>query len=96
MKTIMLIVFMTGVVWGQRSQACKACPDTATIDAQFPRQEAKPAKPEKAKLQREPKRHGKDSKKSLSQGALEISLPAPSQPSDAYRATNLQKHASAQ
>lgn len=74
---ILWIVFMTGAVWGQRSQACKACPDTATIDAQFPRRNPKHVKPEKAKLQREPKRHDKGSKKSIPGETLAIRVPAP-------------------
>lgn len=77
MKAILLIVLMTGAGWGQKSQACKACPDSATIDAQFPRNNPKHVKPEKAKLQREPKRHDKGSKKSIPAGALAIRVPAP-------------------
>lgn len=80
MKTIMLLVLMSAAVWGQKSQACKACPDTATIDAQFPRCNPKHVKPEKAKLQREPKRHDEGSKKSLPDGTLAIRLPRPLQP----------------
>ena len=77
MKAILLIVLMTGAVGGQKSQACKACPDTATIDAQFPRHNPKQVKPEKAKLQRAPKRHDKSSPKSIPHGAFAIRVPAP-------------------
>lgn len=65
-----LTLSTAGALWGQRSQACNACPTAAEADAQFPRHDPKPVKPEKAKQQHGPKRHSKGSKKSLKPGAL--------------------------
>ena len=74
MRRLMLLALVAlalptaGSLWGQKSQTCNSCPAASETEAQFPRHDPKPVKPEKAKQQRGPKRHG--SKKSLKHGAL--------------------------
>ena len=61
MKTLALVLLLAATpLVAQKSVFCRHCPNTAALDAQFPRTTPKPPKPERAKEQRQAKpRHGK-------------------------------------